>query len=163
MPRPAGTSYFVLFVLLILPFTGLTAINTAASQTPPPGGVSRQGLGGIWVLDQNRGDLPGAASTPDGSARGGGRRGGGGGGGRMGGGGGRGRGAVDPQSREEDMARRQALADYVRTATEASKRLTIVLHAGSVSITDADGRVQNLATDDKKIDARAANGLIKIA
>jgi hypothetical protein len=68
----------------------------------------------------------------------------------------------DPQAREEDAARRQALVDYVNAATVATKRMTIVIHDTSVSITDADGRVQNLPTDNKKIDGRAGNGLIKL-
>ena len=62
---------------------------------------------------------------------------------------------LDPQAREEEMARRQATADYIRAATESSKRLTIVVSEGSVNITDADGRVQNLPTDSKKMDARS--------
>jgi len=164
MPRPAGISYFALFVLLTLPFTGLTARNTAASQTPPPGGVSHEALGGAWELNLDRGDLPGGATGFDGRGRGrrGAGRGGRGGGDRGGGGGGQGRGVVDPKAREEDAARRQALENYVSAATMATKRMTIVIHDGSVSITDADGRVQTFPTDNKKIDGRAGNGLIKL-
>ena len=69
---------------------------------------------------------------------------------------------MDPRAREEEAARRQALADYVSAATIATKRLTIVVHDASVSLTDADGRVQTLPTDNKKIDGRAGNGLIKL-
>jgi hypothetical protein len=161
MPRPAGTSYFALIILLTLPFTRLTAINTAASQTPPPGGVSHQALGGIWVLNQDRGDFPAAPSGLDGAGRGG-RRGGGAGGGRGGQGRGAGAGVNDPQAREDALAYRQALATYLSAATLATKRMTIVITDASVNITDADGRVQNLPTDNKKIDARAGNGLIKL-
>jgi hypothetical protein len=167
MPRPAGNSYFVLLILLILPFTGLTAISTAASQTPPPGGVSHQALGGIWVLNRDRGDAPGAVSGPDGSD-GAGRRGGGQGvSGRVGRGGqGRGFGGDGEAQREDDMARRQAVMNYVRAATESPKQLTIVVHDASVSITDVDGHVQLLQiadNKDKKIEERAENGLIKLS
>src|SRR5438093_13327873 len=87
MPRPAGHySYFVLSVLLTLPFTRLTASSTAASPTPPAGGVAHQALGGIWVLNRNLGDVPGTTAAPDGSSEGRRGSGGGGGGGRGGGG-----------------------------------------------------------------------------
>src|SRR5437764_7924904 len=110
MPRPAGNSYLALSFLLILPFTRLTAISTAASQTPPSGGVSHQGLGGIWVLNQDRGDLPSPPAAPDGSDRGARRGGGGGISGRMGRGGqGRGPGGNAGEPSEEDIARRQAI------------------------------------------------------
>jgi hypothetical protein len=53
--------------------------------------------------------------------------------------------------------------DYVRTATtETSRQLTIVVHDASVSITDAEGGVLVLQTDDKKTDERAGNGLVKL-
>jgi|SRR6185295_12609846 len=157
MPRPAGISYFALFILLTLPVIRLTAKNTAASQTPPPGGISRQALAGVWVLNLDRGDLPGAPSGLDGSGRGG-RRGGGFGGAARGPAGG----MLDPKAREEEMARRQSVTNYVNAAAIATKRMTIALDDASVSITDADGRVQNLLTHNKKIDGRAGNGLIKL-
>jgi hypothetical protein len=69
---------------------------------------------------------------------------------------------LDPQAREEEMARRQALVNYVSAAAVATKRMTIAIQDASVSITDADGRVQNLPTDNKKLDGRAGNGLIKL-
>lgn len=150
MPRPAGISYFALFILLTLPVIRLTAENTAASQTPPSGGVSRQGFGGTWVLDLDRGDLPVAPSGLDGRGRGG--RGRPGGAGLP----------MDPKTVEEEMARRQALANWVTAATIATKRLSFVIGDSAVTITDADGRVQNLPTDNKKIDGRAGNGLIKL-
>ena len=157
MPRPAGISYFALCILLTLPVIRLTAENTAASQTPRPGGVSRQALGGVWVLNLDRGDLPGAPSGLAGSGRGG-RRGGGFGGAA----GGPAGGLLDPRAREEEMARRQAVTNYVTAAAVATKRMTIAIDDTSVSITDADGRVQNLLTHNKKIDGRAGNGLIKL-
>jgi hypothetical protein len=52
--------------------------------------------------------------------------------------------------------------DYMRMAMEGSKQLTIVVHDTSVSITDADGRVLVLQTDDKKTSERAENGLVKL-
>jgi hypothetical protein len=61
------------------------------------------------------------------------------------------------------LAYRQALTSYISAATIATKRLTILITDTSVNITDADGRVQNLPTDNKKIDARAGNGLIKLS
>jgi hypothetical protein len=169
MPRPAGYySYFALAVLLTLPFIQLTAITTAASQTPPSGGVSHQALAGIWVLNRDLGDAPATTAAPEGSSEG--RRGAGGGGGgggrgggrRMGGGGGRGYGRSGNQA-EEDLGRRQAIADYVRASMDDSKQLTIVVHDTSVSITDVDGQVLVLQTNDKKIEERAGNGLVKLA
>jgi hypothetical protein len=166
MLRPAGNSYFVLVVLLTLPFTRLAAITTAASQTPPPGGVSHQAFGGIWVLNRDLGDQPGAQSTatePDTSRQG--RRGGGGFGGRVGGrgrGGGRGYGGQPAQA--EDDGRQQAVLNYVRTQiTDVPKQLTIVVHDTSLSLTDADGAVISLPTDGKKVDERAQNGLVRLS
>jgi hypothetical protein len=173
MPRPAGNSYFALAVLLTLPFTTVTAISTAASQTPPPGGASRQALGGIWVLNRDLGDTPGAQPAPDdsGSQSGSGGGGyGGGSGGRMGGGrrGGRGfggggsGGGRSPSA--EDAGRQQAIADYLRIQmSDVPKQLTIVVHDISVSTTDDEGRVTSLQTDDKKIDDRVQNGLVKVS
>ena len=79
--------------------------------------------------------------------------GGGGGFGRRGGGGDR---------SEEDLGRQQAIAEYARTAADDSKQLTIVVHETAVSITDIDGHVLVLQTNDKKIDERAGNGLVKL-
>ena len=159
MSRPAGNSYLVLVVLLVLPLTRLTATSTAASQTPPSGGVSHQALGGIWVLNRDLGDAPGAAPSPDPSSYG--RRSGGrGGGGRMGGGGGGfGRGG---NRGEDDLGRQQAIGEYERASTQDSRQLTIVVHDASVNITDADGQVLVLQTNDRKTDERAGNGLVKL-
>ena len=86
--------------------------------------------------------------------------------GGMGGGGqGRGYGGDNQADREEDIARRQAIMRYIRSASESPKQLTIVVHEDSVTITDVDGRVQVLQTsdkNDKKIESRAENGLIKL-
>jgi hypothetical protein len=112
------------------------------------------------VLNLDRGDLATAPSGLDGRSA---RRGGGPGGpGGRRGGGGQGPAPIDPRAREEAAARQRALADYVNAATIASKRLTIVVNDASVIITEADGRVQHLPTDNKKIDTRAGNGLIKL-
>ena len=55
----------------------------------------------------------------------------------------------------------QEIMDYVRSVMEASSRITVVVHPASVGITDAEGRTVTLQTDDKRIDERAANGLVK--
>jgi len=132
-----------------------------------------EGFGGIWVLNRDRGDAPGTPTSPEARGEGGGRRGGGrgggGGGGRGGGRGGRGRfggqGGADASGQEQDLGRREAIMNYMRTAMEASRQLTVVVHEDgvSVSITDAEGRVQSLKTDNKKIDERAENGLVKLS
>ena len=126
-----------------------------------------EGFGGIWVLNRDRGDAPGTANVPDAGGEGSGRRGGGHGGG--GGGGGRGGGHFggrggdgESAGQEEGLARREAIMDYMRTSMEASRQLTIVVHEDGVNITDAEGRVQSLKTDNKKIEERAENGLVKL-
>ena len=125
-----------------------------------------QPLGGIWMLNRNLGDVPGTTAAPDGSSDG--RRGSGGGGGRGGGrrmgggGGGFGRRGGGGDRSEEDLGRQQAIAEYARTAADDSKQLTIVVHETGVSITDIDGHVLVLQTNDKKIDERAGNGLVKL-
>jgi hypothetical protein len=79
------------------------------------------------------------------------------------GGRGRGYGGDAGAEREDDIARRQAIMSYVRSSSESPKQLTIVVHEDSVTITDVDGRVQVLQTDDKRIESRAENGLIKVS
>ena len=151
--------------------TGGLFVAVAAAAAPPV----HEGFGGIWVLNRDRGDAPGTPNVPDASGEGSGRRGGGGGGGRGGGGrggggrsgGGRGGfgggGGANGGGQQEDLGRREAIMNYARTATEASKQLTIVVHEDAVSITDAEGRVQTLKTDNKKIEERAENGLVKLS
>jgi hypothetical protein len=78
------------------------------------------------------------------------------------GGGGRGSGRSGNSGGEEDLGRQQAIADYVRASFDDSKQLTIVVHDASVSITNVDGQVLVLQTNDKKIDERAGNGLVKL-
>ena len=56
----------------------------------------------------------------------------------------------------------QATMNYMRTLTEASNRLTIVVHEASVGITDGEGATVTLQTDNRKIDERAENGLVKL-
>jgi hypothetical protein len=167
MPRPSGTSYIVLMFLLSLPFTPLTIVSHATSQSAPTPSASREGLGGIWMLNQNLGDAPPTGTGEEGSnrGRGQGRRGGRGGGvaggigrGGFGGSGGR----QSDEQREDDAARRQAIMNYVRSSSDTSKQLTVVVHQDAVDITDADGRVLTLTTNDKKAEERAENGLIKL-
>jgi hypothetical protein len=127
-----------------------------------------EGFGGIWVLNRDRGDAPGSPNVPDARAEGnggrGGGHGGGGGGGRRGGGGFGGRGGGgESTGQEEDLGRREAIMNYMRTSMEASRQLTIVVHEDGVNITDAEGRVQSLKTDNKKTDERAENGLVKLS
>jgi hypothetical protein len=131
-----------------------------------------EGFGGIWVLNRDRGDAPGSPNVPDargedgGGRQGGGRGGGGGGGGRGGGGRFGGRGGSDAGGQggqEEDLGRREAVMNYMRTAMEASRQLTIVVHQDAVTITDAEGRVQSLKTDNRKFEERAENGLVKLS
>src|SRR5262249_19316678 len=147
MPRPAANSYIVLFVLLSLPFTPLTATFHAASQSPSGSTAPHAGIGGIWVLNRNLGDAPAPGTSEDGSNEGRrqGRRGGGRGGGGVAGGigrggfGGYGGGQQSEAAREDDMARRQAMMNYIRTFSDAPKQLTVVVHENAVSMTDDDG------------------------
>jgi hypothetical protein len=121
------------------------------------------------VLNPDRGDSPGAQPAVDGTDNGGRRRDAGGGGfggrmGRRGGGRGYGGGQGGQGTAPQDDGRQQAIGDYVRTQiADVSKQLTIVVHEGSVVITDADGRVVSFETNDKKVDERAQNGLVKLA
>ena len=57
----------------------------------------------------------------------------------------------------------RAIADFMRTTTAASDRLTIVVRDSSVGITDADGGTLTLQTNNKKVDERAENGLVKLS
>jgi hypothetical protein len=71
-------------------------------------------------------------------------------------------GRPNEEQREDDAARRQAIMNYVRSSSDTSKQLTVVVHQDGVDITDADGRVLTLTTNDKKTEERAENGLIKL-
>lgn len=150
------------------------------AQTPPVSPVQATATGhtaiaGAWSLC-DRGDVPGGSLPGDGGGddrgmpRGGfggpggmGGRGGFGGPGGYGGGyGGYGGGA--PQGRGPDpaaMDRMEATMAYVRRLTEPAKTIALTIRDTSVSIV-ADGlSPQILATDDKKSEERAGNGLVK--
>lgn len=127
---------------------------------------------GAWTLvqdgrltdtDRDLPDDPGTlrgrgARGPGGGGGGGGRggfegRGGFGGGGR-GGGGKRGAG-----QRGDDM---RASLEYMRDNARPPQRMTITASDSAVVITDQDGRSVTLQTDDKKVEERAQNGLVKL-
>jgi len=135
--------------------------------------IAQQGhdaLAGVWVLVPEstpyQGSLP--EGTREGGRRGGfggggrrGGRGGGGGGGGFGGfGGGGGRGGGRAERGGGDNP--QAMADFMRSLTDAQKQITVVVHESEVNMTDADGVEHSFETSNKKVDQRAANGLVKL-
>jgi hypothetical protein len=143
--------------------------------------AAHAGFGGIWVISpdaQLRG--PDTGSVPSGTEGGGGRRrGGGGGGGGYGGGRGGGRGGGGyggggyggggfggggrggGRGGEGNPEERQAIAIYSRTLMQPAKQMTIVPHDSSLAIAYDDGRTLTLETTNKKVSARAENGLVK--
>jgi len=138
--------------------------------------TSHDALAGIWSLNRDKTVQPGGGNTGDsdtgdanrrrGGGGGFGRRGGGGrGAGGFGGGGQRGGGQRDGSqqaAQARDREQMQAMAAYMRRMLEPSPTLTVVVHDTSVSLTDAEGRVQTLDTTNKKMDERAENGLVKL-
>lgn len=129
---------------------------------------AREGFGGVWVINRDRGDAPGVPNAPETGGADGARRGGGGGGGLRGRGGFGGRGGGFGGGRDgagagDAVERRQAMLNYMRAVMEASKQLTIVVREESVNITGADGSVVVLKTDGKKTEERVANGLVKLS
>ena len=116
-----------------------------------PASTRYESFGGVWSLNREasqvseRGNAPprGANGLP---GRSGGRQGGRGFGSRGGG-------------NPEHM---QAIANYLRSLMEPSERLTIVVRQTSVGFTDADGRTVTLHTNNKSVDERAENGLLKL-
>lgn len=50
----------------------------------------------------------------------------------------------------------------MRSAMAASEHLTIVLHDTAVTIIEKDGARVTLQTDNRKVDERAENGLVKL-
>jgi hypothetical protein len=151
--------------------TGIALIAAlAVSLTVPlraqPG---HDALAGVWVLVPE--STPYQGSLPEGTREGG-RRGGFGGGGRrggrgggggggfggFGGGGGRGGGRAGRGGGDNP----QATADFMRSLTDAQKQITVVVHEADVSMTDADGVEHSFETTNKKVDQRAANGLVKL-
>jgi hypothetical protein len=131
---------------------------------------ARHAFDGLWLLNRDKGpaiarsDDRGERRTRSGGGRSGrgGQGGGGGRGGQGGFGGGAGRGGTDAASREAIMAERQALLNYLRTLAQPSTRLTITVRDASVMIMEADGFTQTLLTDNKWVDGRAENGLVRL-
>ncbi len=131
--------------------------------------AARGEIAGVWVLNREKSQMPGPGGVPAGTD-GGGDRGGRGGGGRRGGFGGppgRGLGGppgdFGPDARGPSPEQMQAIMSYVRRMMEPSGSITIVVRVESVVITDADGSRVTLDTKDKKEDARAENGLVKLS
>lgn len=143
------TSYF---------FTGLVVISSTLIPVVMAGqdaAATHVSLGGVWVLDRDKGDagrVPAGGREPDDRD---GSRGGGGGRRGAGGGGFGGRQGIDPE-------RMQAVANYLRTSMLPSDRLTIVVTDSAVDIVEANGARLALQTDNKKIEERAENGLVKL-
>ena len=146
---------------------------TALALLPTSPLLSQQGhdaLAGVWVLVPE--STPYQGSLPEGTREGGRRGGFGGGGGRRGGrgggggggfggfGGGGGRGGGRAERGGGDNAR--ATADFLRSLTDAQKQITVVVHEAEVNMTDADGVEHAFETTNKKVDQRAANGLVKL-
>jgi len=172
-----GRAYFSISVLAIGLCAASWTVRADAWQTPGSGESTRHDtFGGIWSFNREESQIPDKGNTPRGDdgrpegkapppggdgppgGFGGGRRGGGGfgGGGGVGGPGGSGsRGTV---GNPEEM---QATANYLSSLMEPTKRLTIVVRQMSVALTDADGRTVTLQTNNKSIDERAENGLVK--
>jgi hypothetical protein len=152
-----------ILVVILLGTAWMPGVAGQAAGTAAP--TSHEAFGGVWSLNRDKSEMPGrggaeggrAGGRPEGGgAPGGGPRGGGFGGGR-GGSGGRmgGGGSRSPEEMQEIMG-------YAQSMMEASSRITVVVHPASVGITDAEGRTVMLQTDDKKLDERAANGLVKL-
>lgn len=146
--------------------------------------ANRERLSGAWSLDHDTEPAPGSGAGGGRSGQGrrggfGGGPGGGYGGGRGGGGGGRGgyggghgggggygganAGGQGGSASQGDQEQRRASLDFMRDEMTASPRLTIVAHDTSVVITDADGRGTSLTMNDKKVDDKVENGLVKIS
>lgn len=131
-----------------------------------PAQAGHDALAGTWVLVPESTPYQGGfdAGRREGGRRGGfggggGRRSGGSGGGGFGGGGG-GRGGRGAREGGADTG--QAQADFLRSLTDAQKTLTLQVHPQSVTLTRAAGVDIELDTTNKKVPARAANGLIKL-
>ncbi len=58
--------------------------------------------------------------------------------------------------------RMQAAANYIRTLSQPSTRLTIVATPEAVTITDLEGRSHTQKADGKGVEEKAENGLIKL-
>ncbi len=162
------------FLVALVLFAGVdAAVTILRAQAPATSGKApstqagaphgRDAFGGIWDLERDKSQPAdgGNGAGGDGGAGNGGPAGGGGRrGGRGGGGFGGGR-RGGSGARGGDPDQMQAIINFVRTTLAASDRLTIVVHDTSVGITEPDGVTLTLQTDNKKIDHRAENGLVK--
>lgn len=145
----------------------LAAPVLARAQSAPGG--DHQAFAGVWELNRDRSELPPPGSANGGEPRGrrggyggggGGRRGGYGGGGFGGYGGGRRGGGGGGGSRDPEQM--QAVFEYLRSLNQPSSRITIAVRDPGFVVTDAEGGVQTLQADNKSVDERAANGLVKL-
>jgi len=56
----------------------------------------------------------------------------------------------------------QAMQTVMRDLMETSEKLNIVIQDDTVIITSADGRVQRLKADGRRVEQKAANGLVSL-
>lgn len=154
----AGRILIMTLALLVgmVPAAYATGIETAEQA----GDVSQ--LVGVWILNRDLSTAPGRGGSAPTPGVGGGRRpGSGGSGGRGGfpGGGRRGAGSGTPRL---DPERMQAMQTVMRDLMETSEKLNIVMQDDTVIITSADGRVQRLKADGRRVEQKAANGLVSL-
>ena len=154
-------------VALAAGLAAFSAAPAALAQSPAAEAAGHGSIGGLWVLNRDKTEPSGRDS---GSAdQGGGRaeprdgyRGRRGGVPRGGGGFGRGSGGGLRGGQERDPEQLQAMFNYMRAMNQPAERLTIAPRDGSVTITYGDGTRTTLQTDNKSVDERAENGLVKL-
>lgn len=57
----------------------------------------------------------------------------------------------------------KAIMGYVNRLMEAPKTITMVIHETSVAIAEAQGGTLTLQTDNREVDERAENGLVRVS